>query len=105
VAVKRFSTAQLTESDITRVLDSMSDSHNFLANNEKPIRRIIELLKKNFSRNIDQQQDSKYSLAISKGGDQGERDRGSGGSLEPLGLFLRTSIPFIWRILSAFLPT
>ena len=35
---------------------------------------------------------------------------GSGGSLEPLGLFLnplglflRTSIPFIWRILSAFL--
>jgi hypothetical protein len=37
---------------------------------------------------------------------------GSGGSLEPLGLFLnplglflRTSIPFIWRILSAFLPT
>jgi hypothetical protein len=36
----------------------------------------------------------------------------SGGSLEPpgpllelpLGLFLRTSIPFIWRILSAFLP-
>jgi hypothetical protein len=29
---------------------------------------------------------------------------GSGGSLEPLGLFLRTSIPFIWRILSAFLP-
>jgi hypothetical protein len=29
---------------------------------------------------------------------------GSGGSLEPLGLFLRTSIPFIWRIVSAFLP-
>ena len=35
---------------------------------------------------------------------------GSGGSLEPpgplldpLGLFLRTSIPFVWRILSAFL--
>jgi hypothetical protein len=24
--------------------------------------------------------------------------------LEPLGLFLHTSIPFIWRILSAFLP-
>ena len=35
---------------------------------------------------------------------------GSGGSLEPwasflnpLGLFLRTSIPFVWRFLSAFL--
>jgi hypothetical protein len=33
---------------------------------------------------------------------------GSGGSLDPLGLFplglfLRTSIPFIWRIMSAFL--
>ena len=29
---------------------------------------------------------------------------GSGGSLlTPLGLFLRTSMPFIWRILSAFL--
>ena len=24
--------------------------------------------------------------------------------LNPLGLFLRTAIPFIWRILSAFLP-
>ena len=31
--------------------------------------------------------------------------RGSGGSLEPPGLFLRTSIPFIWHILSACLPT
>jgi hypothetical protein len=30
---------------------------------------------------------------------------GSGGSLEPLGLFLRTFIPFIWRIMSAFLRT
>jgi hypothetical protein len=30
---------------------------------------------------------------------------GSGGSIEPLGLFLRTPIPFTWRILSAFLPT
>jgi hypothetical protein len=37
---------------------------------------------------------------------------GSGGSLEPPGplfeppgLFLRTSIPFIWCIMSAFLPT
>ena len=29
---------------------------------------------------------------------------GSRGSLEPLGLFLRTAIPFIWRVLSAFLP-
>ena len=24
--------------------------------------------------------------------------------LNPLGLFLRTSIPFMWRVLSAFLP-
>ena len=30
---------------------------------------------------------------------------GSGGSLEPLGLSLRTFIPFLWRDLSAFLPT
>jgi hypothetical protein len=29
---------------------------------------------------------------------------GSGAHLNPLGLFLRTSIPFIWRILSVFLP-
>jgi hypothetical protein len=29
---------------------------------------------------------------------------GSGGSLEPLGLFLHTYIPFLLRILSAFLP-
>ena len=43
---------------------------------------------------------------------QGETDGGSGGSLEPwasflnpLDLFLRTSIPLVWRILSAFLPT
>jgi hypothetical protein len=27
-----------------------------------------------------------------------------GAHLNPLGLYLRTSIPFIWRILSAFLP-
>jgi hypothetical protein len=47
------------------------------------------------------------AAAVSKGGRQ---IRGSGGSLEPfgpllepLGLFLRTSIPFILRILSAFL--
>ena len=38
------------------------------------------------------------------GVDQGERNKGFRGSLEPLGLFLRTSIPFIWHILSAFLP-
>ena len=43
-------------------------------------------------------------------GDRAQHIGGSGGSLEPpgplfepLGLFLRTSIPFIWRILSAFL--
>ena len=30
--------------------------------------------------------------------------RGSGGSLEPLGLFPHTSIPRTWRIRSAFLP-
>ena len=36
---------------------------------------------------------------------QGERDKGvEGDHLNPLGLFLRTSLPFIWRILSAFLP-
>ena len=36
---------------------------------------------------------------------KGERDRGAQGvHLNPLGLFLRTSILFIWRILSAFLP-
>jgi hypothetical protein len=29
---------------------------------------------------------------------------GSGAHLNPLGLFLRTSITFIWRILSACLP-
>ena len=29
---------------------------------------------------------------------------GSGGSLEPPGLFLCTSVPFKWRILSVFLP-
>jgi hypothetical protein len=29
---------------------------------------------------------------------------GSGGSLEPPGLSLRTSIPFRWRVLSAFIP-
>ena len=29
---------------------------------------------------------------------------GSGGYLNPLGLFLRASIPFLWRILSACLP-
>jgi hypothetical protein len=34
----------------------------------------------------------------------GFRGLTSGGSLlNPLGLFLRTSMPFIWRILSAFL--
>jgi hypothetical protein len=40
------------------------------------------------------------------GARQGERDRGFGGlAWTPrLGLFLRKSIPFIWRILSAFLP-
>jgi hypothetical protein len=27
-----------------------------------------------------------------------------GAHLNPMGLFLRTSIPFIWHILSAFLP-
>jgi hypothetical protein len=27
-----------------------------------------------------------------------------GAHLNPLGLFLRTSVPFIWRMLSAFLP-
>jgi hypothetical protein len=27
-----------------------------------------------------------------------------GAQMTPLGLFVRTSIPFIWRILSAFLP-
>jgi hypothetical protein len=27
-----------------------------------------------------------------------------GAHLNPLGLFLRTSIPFIWRIMMAFLP-
>ena len=38
------------------------------------------------------------------------REKETGGSpvqgahLNPLGLFLRTFIPFIWRILSAFLP-
>jgi hypothetical protein len=31
--------------------------------------------------------------------------RGSGGSLEPLGLFLRSAIPCIWRILSACRPS
>jgi hypothetical protein len=30
---------------------------------------------------------------------------GSGAHLNPLGLFLCTTIPFIWRILSAFRPT
>jgi hypothetical protein len=35
---------------------------------------------------------------------QGERYRGQGAHLNPLGLFLRTSIACIWRILSAFLP-
>jgi hypothetical protein len=43
------------------------------------------------------------SLADFYCGAQGERHRGVQG-LNPLGLLLCTSIPFIWRILSAFLP-
>ena len=35
---------------------------------------------------------------------RGETDRGAQGAhLNPLGLFLRTSIPFIWRVLRAFM--
>ena len=40
---------------------------------------------------------------VADGEPQGERDRGFRG-LDPLGLFLRTSIPSIWRVLSACLP-
>jgi hypothetical protein len=50
-------------------------------------------------------------LPMRSGENQGETDRGAGGSLDPglflthLGHFLRTSVPFIWCFLSAFLPT
>ena len=33
-----------------RVLESISDANNFLANNEKPVTRMLELLKTNFGR-------------------------------------------------------
>jgi hypothetical protein len=47
------------------------------------------------------------AAASAAGDQQGERDRGFRGltaHLNPLSLFLRTSIPFILRIMSAFLP-
>ena len=45
------------------------------------------------------------ALDAAPGTARGERDRGSRGAhLNPLGLFLRTSIPSVWRMLSAFPP-
>jgi hypothetical protein len=44
--------------------------------------------------------------AVAKGSAAGGRDRGAQGAhLNPPGLFLRTSIPFIWRVLRVFPPT
>jgi hypothetical protein len=48
--VDKYSTKDLSKDDIMRVLESISDANNFLANNEKPVTRMLELLKTNFDR-------------------------------------------------------
>lgn len=57
----KYSTKDLSRDEIIRVLDSISDANNFLANNEQPVTRMLELLKTNF--------DIKGSKGNVKGGD------------------------------------
>ena len=62
--VERYASAQLSPAQIQRVLDSWSDSNNYLANNEKPVVRIIEYLKHNFK----PRDPGSHSLQIGRGG-------------------------------------
>ncbi len=59
--VDKYSSKDLSRDEIMRVLDSISDANNFLANNEKPVVRMLELLKTNF--------DMKGPKGHTKGGD------------------------------------
>lgn len=67
--VDKYSSKHLSRDEILRVLDSISDANNFLANNEKPVTRMLELLKTNFDikgpkGNI---KGGDFSLAIGRG--------------------------------------
>ena len=65
----KYSTKDLSRDEITRVLDSISDANNFLANNEQPVTRMLELLKTNFD-NAGPKGNVKggdFSLAIGRG--------------------------------------
>lgn len=67
--VDKYSSKDLSRDEIMRVLDSISDANNFLANNEKPVTRMLELLKTNFDvkgpkGNI---KGGDFSLAIGRG--------------------------------------
>ena len=43
-------------------------------------------------------------LGIGSAVEAGEKEIGGSAHLNPLGLFVRTYIPFVWRVLSAFVP-
>ena len=68
--VEKYTTKDLSSDEIMRVLESISDANNFLQMNERPVTRMLELLKTNFDSSGSKGSSNKnqFSLQIGKGG-------------------------------------